>query len=268
MKKNNTPKYTVEEIRTMAAQWDAENDAQKLKYNEQYYAYDTAKNEIFDDIKAHVLTALADVDLPFQISVEDRFIGGIDVYIRVHDNNVHGENKALSWTWKVLRTKDGNIEKQTSSWSGLQATTAVQLADLRKTVDALEILNSIDWENILNVTLPEYREYVTEKDGIGPRPAFGRMENEAAVSELVGTDTLIKGKSKDGYTQWFHITKESGSMYVISHISDYYIENCVTREDYLRNLQYTERITKEKMLDRRLQFPLETRAIPAAEDVA
>jgi len=244
-------------------QWESDNAAQKSKYEAQSKQFYEKQQEVFDDIKNQVLGYLSECKIDIVVNIMQALSfqgGGIEVRVESNERNVHGKDKALSWNWRVSLDSGGEVVKETSSWSGLQATTPAQLDSLRETVKALEILNDIDWSHMLNVTLPDYREYVTEPSSIGQRPKFESDILDEELKALIGTNTLVKGMYKpDGdrhsrgmnknYYQYYLILKDSGSQYTIADVSRDQVEN----EEYRRGKTLAELVESAKKYSNRIR---------------
>jgi hypothetical protein len=252
-------------------EWDAKNAEQKAKYEAQYENFRNVQNEVFETVKNQVLASLAGVNLNLEVTVDSGYSlrkNSVEVRVKSNDNRVHAEDKALSWSWDVSLGEDGAVSKKSSSWSGLQATTAEQVESLRQTVNALEILNALDWSSILNVELPDWSEYITEKSSIGQRPNFEADIRAAEVAELIGTSTLIKGAPNGGRRRgaaWYLIVSESPKQFKVAELSNYSVQ-----EQYLAERgqtlaqaveqakKWTTAITKEKFLNDILDRSMET----------
>jgi hypothetical protein len=171
-----------------------------------------------------------------------------------NERRVHAEDKALSWTWEVSLGEDGTAAKKTNSWSGLQATTEAQLESLRQTVKALEALNALDWAALLDAELPDYGDYVTEKDSIGKRPDFESDIRAAELAELIGKNTLVRRRNSRG-NPWYLIVGETPKQFKVAEIEAYTISEqylaasgktlAETVEDAK---DYTTGVSKEKLL--------------------
>ena len=210
-------------------EWDTRNAEQRARHERQYTEFRNKQNEIFGNIEKQVRAALNAITLNLEVTVDTgfRMRGGVQVHVKSNDDRVHAEDKALSWSWDVSRDEDASISKSSSSWSGLQATNLEQVESLRQTVNALEILNTLDWSAILNVQLPEYSEYVTEKSSIGERPNFEVDIRAAEITELIGRNTLIKGNSSNGkgyYKAWYLIIDETPKQFKVAELTEYSIQ--------------------------------------------
>lgn len=90
-----------------------------------------------------------DVDLTFE-TVPSSY----EVYVYANWNRSHDADVALCWEWRVKLDANGNIRKDSGSWSGLNAITIDQINDLKESVRVLTILNTIDWQEIFEDNTP------------------------------------------------------------------------------------------------------------------
>ena len=94
-------------------------------------------------------------------------------------------------------TDEGDIKKESGSWSGLSATTPEQIANLKESVRVIEILNNLDWNELLTVEFPNFDDYV--KTEVPERENFEEQLLEADVEDAAEQGLLIKGH---GY-KWY-----------------------------------------------------------------
>ena len=81
-----------------------------------------------------------------------------EVRITANDSNKFDENVALAWNMDIKLNQNGDIVKDSSSWSGLKAVTPAQIADLEESVRIIKLLNSLDWNEIVNAPTIGYDE--------------------------------------------------------------------------------------------------------------
>lgn len=210
-----------DDILKRKADWQAAFDSKKAKYEEQYQTYQRKENEVFDSVTAAVESELSGLNLDLDVRTSIHYGSGIEVKVSSNERNVHSIHKALSWTWTVWLDTDGSIGKESSSWSGLQATTAEQLDSLRETVKALEILNNMPWSDLLNRALPNWADYVTESaPSYRDKPDFDKELLLADIEEAVGANVLLEGESGSGKfyrgTVYYHILSQTPSMYTVA----------------------------------------------------
>ena len=168
------------------AAYEADKAKRHAEYNKQKEAYAEARYQVMSDIKSAVESELGNhVDeVRIDIQVWD------NIEVKVDNGNDPFGPSALSWNWSVKLDRDGNVVKDSSSWSGLSVVTLEQIQDLRNTADILEVLNNIDWKTLLNTKVPDYKDYITMKD-----PSFEKPERnydaelEAAdIEDIVGDE--------------------------------------------------------------------------------
>ena len=160
-------------------------------------------------------------------------------------------DKALSWSWKVYLTKEGEVTKESSSWSGLNAVSKKNLDNLKQILSVLEKLNSIDWKSVLSVEPPHHDDYITENDPEWDRdvPDFDKELLEADIEELIGTN---QGVLRDSGSKYYRgnvysvIVKQSGSQYTVADVPEFTVENNrpVDISSKIRGESY--RISKDK----------------------
>lgn len=88
---------------------------------------------------------------------------------------------------------DGELKKETGSWSGLQACTIDQIENLKQCVGALEDLNNIDWKSLLNV--PEINRddfYNYERENEAPEYDYDTELKLELLRDILGQDKAIE----------------------------------------------------------------------------
>ena len=218
MKTNTTASERKNALIEARTEWDARNAEQKAKYEAQYAVFRAKTREVLEAIEQQVAASIGKTELNLEVKAESGYRGTLRVRIsNEHDRN---EANALRWNLDASLDENGALKLETNSWSGLSVTTTEQARSLTETASALEILIGLDWAKMLNVELPEWEDYVTEKSSIGTRPNFEADIRAAEVAELIGTNTLIKGKQANGYSAWFLIISESAKQFKVATISD------------------------------------------------
>lgn len=174
-------------------EYESDRAKRQAKYNEEYQAYREEEYGRRQSLEKTVIRAIGNTTLDLTVDVGMTFGTGYRIRISDEDNKFD-DDKALSWTWEVSLDKNGDVKKESSSWSGLNAVSAANLSNLKEIVRVLEILNNIDFKTMLDqITIPNYTDYVTMPD-----PKYEESENfdqlllEADVEELVGTKTGVK----------------------------------------------------------------------------
>ena len=158
------------------------------KSREEYDQYENARDSVFEAIQAIVKDKIGPTSLSLNIRASKNR-GGTSVHVDNGDSP-HDE-QALNWQWNVTLSDEGEIEKDSGSWSGLSATTPEQIDNLKESVRIIEILNNLDWGKILNVELPRYKDYV--KTEVPQRENFEEQLLEADIEDAAEQGLLIKG---------------------------------------------------------------------------
>ena len=209
-----------DDILKRKADYEADKALRQARYDEQVEKYDAALDAVCNTAADYVESKLSGLSkLDIDVWGDRAFRSqGIKITVKVNEGKLFDDDSALSWTYQVQLDRSGNIKKESSSWSGLKATTEAQMDSLRQTLTALEILNNIDWMAVVNVDVPKFADYTTEKD---PRyeqsPNFDQELLEADIEDAIGNNVLIKGDSYKYYRNgsYYGILKETASQYTI-----------------------------------------------------
>ena len=256
-----------DDILKRKSEYEADRATRQSQYDAQANKYHSAKQALLDSVESQVLSAIGDSTIDLQVRVDRYgFSEGLQVCVDSNQNRVHAEDKALSWDWRVWLDEDGTVKKETSSWSGLQATTRTQLDSLRETLRVLEILNSIDWAHILdeaNRNTPKYEDYITMKN-----PSWEKSPNwdaellEADLEEAINNKLAIKGVGYKYYRGdcWYLVVGETPKQYSVVEVSDFYRER--SEDEFKSKFQegYSYKISKSKFLEI-IDNPVETREV-------
>lgn len=230
-------------------EYEADKTSRQSKYDAQYKKYLEEERKREDKIRNDVIGAIGNTSLDLKIDVSGRFEHKYE--IRVSDeNNKFDEDKALSWDWKVYLDENGDVKKESSSWSGMNAVTAKNLSNLKEIVRVLEILNKIDFKMLLEeVRPPKYQDYITESNPkYETTPDFDRELMEADIEDTIGTRKGILGTGSKFYRGdvYHFIQRETPSSYTMWDILAYYVEN---NDESLSDLydKYYDRRNEYKM---------------------
>ena len=216
-----------DDILKRKSEYEADRASSQSKYDSQYKALLAEEGKREDKLRNDVIGAIGDTSLNLEIDVRGRFE---DTYeIRVSDeNDKFNEDKALSWDWKVYLDKNGDVKKESSSWSGMNAVTSKNISNLKEIVRVLEILNNIDFKMLLEeITPPNYQDYITDRNPkYETAPDFDRELMEADVEDCIGTRKGILGTGSKFYRgKVYHfIQRETPSSYNMWDIPAYYVE--------------------------------------------
>lgn len=208
-------------------EYESDRAKRQAKYDEEYKSYRDEDYDRGQSLKKAVIRAIGSTTLDLTIYVRMSFRSGYSIRVSDEDNKFD-DDKALSWTWEVSLDKNGDVKKESSSWSGMKAVTANNINNLKEIVRVLEILNKIDFKTMLNrITPPNPEDYIT---GPNPRyetaPDFDRELMEADVEDCIGTRKGILGTGSKFYrgNVYHFIQRETPSSYNMWDIPAYYVE--------------------------------------------
>lgn len=240
-----------------------QNDTHNYQERKLREATKRNNDEVENAIRSQV-PGLEDVDIRVEKTWWD---DGIKVEFVSEDRR---DNKSLRWRWSVSLDKKGDIRKESSSWSGLEAVTPEQVADLQKTVNTITNLVNLDWVPILQAGIegqPDYYDYVSVREMRSRDNEFSKALRTASVEELIGKEVWIKSKAQYSESEWFArdtwylIHSQSDKFYTVSQTNNYYVESYQKKiadgeegaqEDLTHRLesdmQYKSRVKKENFL--------------------
>lgn len=170
------------------------------------------------------------------------------INVNANEGGNFEDNIALVWNWEVKLDKDGNVVKDSGSWSGLKATTPEQIADLEESVRVIKILNNTDWKEILNSPMADWEDYndpeLAEniKNRKNSRPKF---EDDLVAAEL--EDIINDGKTaiKLKQDQYYR-----GPVWILpTGVTDKFIKGYIFPDFYAN--KYTANEIKNEMGDAR-----------------
>jgi len=265
----------ADELKAARDAWEAEYDKAEAEYDAQEQKYEDALYTIMHNIEDEIKNQLSDLDIEHLEITADPFGGSFGTQFKTGVKFEYGETydhkTSLKWSAKIYIDNSGNVIKETSSWSGLEATTDELISDLKNSVQIIERIMNLDWETIIlnaEASRPKRKDFIT---GFGPsrrdRPDFESQIAQAEVDDIIGTDKLIKGYSipNMGYrytvTGYYKIHSQTPKRLVVSFIPERYIEN-KDKDEYSqyinRELDYTQQISKDKFFKDCLAAPVET----------
>ena len=149
---------------------------------------------------------------------------------------------------------DGQIEKESGSWSGLTAISPENIDNLKESVRILEILNNIDWEHVLNVEFPKFNDYVTEENP-GERKSFTNELASADIEDAIDAGLGIKGYGYKYYKSTapvvYKVIGETDKQYLVQEIYESYVGD---ESQYLAPY----RVNKAKFIKDLVKRPIST----------
>ena len=161
---------------------------------------------------------------------------------------VSDESLPLKWSWRFKVDSKGRTSRESSSWSGLNATTSDHIAQLRQSVNALEALSNLDDEQLVKLAFqnaPAYDEYVTQD--------VDRLDETEYIYKkldaLAGEDVFLAGDEKWYGEYYYKIVKDTGKQYAVETWYLGYPSNVSGRDRTEFTLYDTKRYRKDKLYD-------------------
>ena len=248
------------EIDQQAQKYNAERDVRNNEYDIQKDTYRNVVQDIKDGVKSNLEKILPYSDLlDINISQEYNYNSDFKSYLGIKISyDLHKTaDQSLAWNYYVNLDRNGNIKKESGSWSGLNAVTKEQLDDLEKSIEILKKLNDIDWEPILKTNIPDIRNYITA-DPL-PERDFTFEQFNADLEDFVGQDVIFIPKYLLDDAQGYFSSKYG---YIIKRLTNKRVEytpiyNPVVEikdkdfTGYAKEISqrgYTEVMSKEKLL--------------------
>jgi hypothetical protein len=212
------------------------------------------------EVEKKISDMIGPTSLSLEISASSDVIGKDDewvwnIHIKANEHNVFDEKRALSWNWNARLNPQGDVVKDSGSWSGLRAVTAEQIADLEESVRVIKILNSIDWNEFLHSNHPASTEYINEEDEVAynelrkNRPDFETELALAHLEDLIGQNVAVK-LSSDEYWRgpvWIIPTGVTDKFVKGYIFPDYFLDDGVTA-DSLKSKVDERRTSKNKLV--------------------
>lgn len=203
--------------------WRADRESRKQNY---YRAIDSQSRPIEEAVMEQLRRFPS---LEFEVRADEANYGGrgYKIAIQCNEQRKFSEDSALSWSYDVHISKDGEVKRESSSWSGLQACTESQLNSLKQTVAAIELLYNMDWASLLDKPHIRYEDYFGDMPDEPKAPSdFDRELVEAEVEDIIGTNKIIKVQGWESCpirerTLWVQIISETPSQYKCKMISDF-----------------------------------------------
>lgn len=215
-----------EDILKRKEEYEADKSARQSRYDTQYSEYKNAYRGFVDGIKDIISAEIGKTSLDLIITVEENYGSGLRVRISDEDR-IFDENHALSWSYEARLDRNGDVTRESSSWSGLNAVTEAALDNLKEIVRVLDRIKDIDWENILRQVGPKYDDYVKEHDPKYDRdvPDFDSELRMMDIEDTIGKDVAIRGIDSSGkYYRMnilYQVVKESPTQYTVYEGTDW-----------------------------------------------
>ena len=241
----------------------AEYEAKKAEYDEMYSEVEDrwrqAHRDIYTPVKEYIESELSRFNLlTFDVTVGRGWSGrGLEVRINCNERNMHSDAVALAWDYNIKLDDNGNLVRDTGSWSGLKATTQEQIDSLKQSVEAIEFIFNLDWEKLINVPMPDYKDYYTQelydKQPAKPERSWESQLEEAEIEESIGTNTWYLCEVKDSESGrwrkfWVNFIKATPKRYLVEMISSFVQDDALT--EMIHNEQrykYVQQVAKHNI---------------------
>lgn len=239
-----------DEILKRKAEYDAKLAEYKQAEEESWDKFMTAQDNVTSPIAHQIEGMLARFPaLHFDVDVRIYSRRRIEVRIDCNERQVSSKDSALSWDWRATIDDDGEVVKSSNSWSGLNACTPAHLEQLRQTVDALVLLNGIDWAVVLNVNVPSWKDFKVLATPPEKLEDFDRELVEAELEEILGQNKVIKcynweASGYRGQYVWLQLVSETPSMYNAKVQGNWYDPGSDNFKRQFNNYDYTQRVRK------------------------
>lgn len=248
------------EIDQQAQKYNAERDVRNNEYDIQKDTHRNVVQDIKDGVKSNLkkilpYSDLLDINISQEYDYNNDFKSylGIKISYELHKT----ADQSLAWDYYVSLDRNGNIKKESGSWSGLNAVTKEQLDDLEKSIEILKKLNDIDWEPILKTNIPNIRDYITAEPL--PKRDFTFEQFNADLEDFVGQDVIFVPKYLLDDLRGYFSSKYG---YIIKRLTNKRVEHTpiynpvvkIKDKDFtgyakeISQRGYTEVMSKEKLL--------------------
>lgn len=230
--------------------WKADRRAREQNY---YRAIDSQSRPIEEAVMEQ-LRRFPSLQFEVRADQANSFDGGrgYKIAIRCNEQRKFSEDSALSWSYDVHISKDGEVERESSSWSGLQACTESQLNSLKQTVAAIELLYNMDWVSLLDKPNIRYADYFGDMPDEPKAPSnFDRELVEAELEDIVGKNKIIKVRGWESCPYrgevWLKLLRETPSQYEAIIIPDSMVRRGEEAEFINNHVEYTNRVRKSSV---------------------
>lgn len=238
------------------SEFNSKKETYDKKYNEYRSARDAAADEITQEIRRYSkLDSFSTLKDDVRIIAEPDWDDGFNIIIRDEDHT-NDKNKALSWHFSVKLDDEGNVKKDSGSWSGLNVTTPETIQNLREIAEYLNVISNLDWSVILRRPIPKYMDYMKNVDNPAytmKRPNFEQEKLKVEIDSLVGSSKAILGDNYDGsfYTGskvYYLIKSGSSSQYTVAFLPESIDSNPRWKDQAIEDTKYTKRISIDKLI--------------------
>lgn len=198
-----------------------EYDDKRSKHDSEVQSFRAAEYSVMQNLENLIRSKIGDTSIDLKV-IPRSGLGSNKIEVSINNGDNPYDGQALSWNYDVKLNMDGDVTKESGSWSGLSATTPDQIDNLKESIRIIEILNNLDWNTLLQVELPNYSDYV--KTTYPKRENFANALLEADVLDAMDQGLLVKGRGYKYYSGravvFYHILKANASSFVVQEIHE------------------------------------------------
>lgn len=243
-------------------EYDARLSELENQYNEDTEAWRNASRMQEDALEAQVLNSIGrtNLDLSVRVSTDYTKVDGEYGYVYRFEvaNGERNYDRPFRWSWSIRLDDNGEVLKESSSWSGLKATTTEDLDEIEESVRVLRILNTMDWDELLHTSMPNVEDYESRpglyseyNDMRRNRPNFDRDIKDAEIEDSIGKDVWLKMSGRPE-TDYFYGNKRSTFWVKLLSASPKFVNAVIVRDEgntrfFLKENWNKERISKDKL---------------------
>lgn len=225
----NSSLEDFESVRRSYKEAVSRRSQQQSVQDEQKQQYRAANKRAEDKIAAEIEKIVRDATssqfmdkLSVYVNAYAHSQGDVSCTIRVSygEDYKFDDSTPLVWSWEFEVGKygrRGEVDRKTSSWSGLNATTLQNIDSLKDSVAALEALAKVDDEYVKSVIYDQavpYSDYVTQEvDSVDDRDFLARQ-----VDALAGTGLYVVTDEGSMYTDYSRVDKSTAHQYVVTTV--------------------------------------------------
>ena len=246
----------VDDIKAARDAWNADFNKRKADYDAQYDRYTLAQEDFCDNIILELRNRLGvteesvpELAINVDLSKRSRHFDYSDPNRQYHigvqfeyASNSRGANAALRWHIGISLDDDGSVLKDSGSWSGLDVVTPEKLSDLKRSVNLIEQILDLDWQEILSnaeASKPNRKDYFTLSNPYrtDKKPDFENQLTMAIIEDAIGTDTLIRCSAppssglRSGTSGYCKIISETPAQYKLAFVPMWDVEAAKSGQD-------------------------------------
>lgn len=242
-------------------EWDDNYNRLNKQNEDEIERYHQAQQDAFKPVEEFLTNLLSKYNLlQIRVDVEAGMFGqrGIRVRLNCDEHRKFQDKVSLSWSYDAYLDKDGEVKRETSSWSGMNAVTSDQLDHLTQCLDCLRTLASLDWRNILDRQMPDWKDYVVTKvPSRNDRPNFEQELTDAELEDVIGKNKLVEvspftssyfydNRFRRNSNVFIQIIRDSGSQYTIKEVPAAAVTNREV-DRYVQDNTYMHRVKKAQI---------------------